>query len=433
MQELIENAYNKLKANKDGNVADYIPQLASVAPDKFAISFCSITGEQYDIGDVNDYFCIQSCSKPLSYCLARSLNEDLHKHVGYEPSGESFNAHILTRQGLPHNPMINAGAIMVATMIYPELEPADRFTKLQSFFNKLAGTENDIKFDMGVFLSEQYHADRNTSLAYFMRENNAYNKKPSQNDINNHLNLYFQACSLSLNSHLGSIIAATLANGGKCPITNEIVVEKNIVRDCMTLMFQCGMYEYSGQFAFEIGLPAKSGVSGCLFLVIPNIGGFCIWSPRLDDTGNTVRGLEFCRYFVKNTKNKFHIFHSITFQNDSSRFQVSQNKEILEQQLINAAADGDLDFIKSITKDVNLSCKDYDSRTPIHLAAGEGHYDIVEYLIDNNVEFEVKDRWGTTPLEEAIKGTQGFYSEEKKTMYEKIKELLENIKKKNSQ
>ena len=134
MQEIIEKLFNELKDLNEGNVADYIPELAKVDPNKFGISICKVDGQQIHVGDTNDYFCLQSCSKPLSYCIAHDImgRDELHKKVGYEPSGQAFNAFILNKSGLPHNPMINAGAIMVASQIGKGQEPSKRFNIIKT-------------------------------------------------------------------------------------------------------------------------------------------------------------------------------------------------------------------------------------------------------------------------------------------------------------
>ena len=160
--------------------------------------------------------------------------------------------------------------------------------------------------DNSVFLSEQHHADRNISLAYYMRENGAFHEQLFPNEISENLNLYFQQCSTTITCEMGAIISATLANGGLCPTSEEQVISENSVKDCLTLMYGCGMYDYSGEFAFEIGLPAKSGVSGCILLVIPNMMGICIWSPPLDEQGNSFKGIEFCKQLNKELN--LHIF-----------------------------------------------------------------------------------------------------------------------------
>ena len=314
LKDIITNIFENLINNNDGKVADYIPQLAAVDPNKFAISVCYVNGKSINLGDFKDNFCLQSCSKPLSYCIARELNNTdyIHQHVGYEPSGQAFNAFALNRDKVPHNPMINAGAIMISSLIEPNKEPSIRFETIRNFYQKMCGDIGSIGFDNSVFLSEKHHADRNISLAYYMRENHAFPKNVGPSEITNNLDLYFQCCSININCEMGSVIAATLANGGICPINGDRVFKEEITMDCLSLMYMCGMYDYSGQFAYEIGLPAKSGVSGCLFLVIPNEMGICIWSPKLDDLGNTVRGVQFCKQFTKLTNKKYHIFRNIT-------------------------------------------------------------------------------------------------------------------------
>jgi glutaminase len=419
----INKIYELLKNNNQGNVASYIPQLAEVDPKKFAISICFIDGKTINLGDYNDMFCMQSCSKPLSYCISRELNDlkDIHKHVGYEPSGQAFNAFTLNRQKIPHNPLINAGAIMIASLIEPKKEPSKRFETVKNFYQKMTGNNGNIGFDNSVFLSEKHHADRNISLAYYMRENKAFPENTGPSEISSHLDLYFQCCSININAKMGACIAATLANGGVCPQTGAKVFNEESTRDCLSLMYMCGMYDYSGQFAFEIGLPAKSGVSGCLLLVIPNKMGICIWSPRLDDLGNTVRGVEFCKMFTKKTNKKYHIFRTITKKN-------IENQSILENNLITACSNNDLEKVKELSKKININISDYDKRTPLHLSCSEGNLDIVKFLLENNCNKDVKDRWENTPLSDAMKGLeQNKDNPEKNNNYNEIIKLLQLI------
>ena len=440
LQELIDNLYSSTRGIEDGKVADYIPQLAKVDPNKYGISICDMKGQGYSVGDTNEQFCLQSCSKPLNYCLARSLNPDVHSHVGYEPSGRKFNSHVLNPDGLPHNPMINAGAIMVSSLIGADLEPSKRFELVKEFYEELSGgkgvgisrkdvnadikTDGSIGFDNTVFLSERHHADRNMSLAYYMRENGAFKDEPSPSDIQNCLDLYFQCCSVTINTDIGAIMAATLANGGVCPVSNKEVIDKAIVRDCLSLMYQCGMYDFSGQFAFKIGLPAKSGVSGCLLLVIPNVAGICIWSPPLDEMGNPVRGIEFCKQFVEKTHYKYHIFHSVTHSEEQGLIPEDNDSKV--QKLISAAAQGELERIRELVfQGVNLESSDYDGRTPLHLAAVNGHVNVVKYLVEYGVDKVVKDRWNNTPYDEANKIRTGFIEAEQKIPYDEICDVLE--------
>jgi len=416
LQVIINNIYNELKDNREGNVADYIPQLAKVDEDMFSISICDINGNIHNIGDYGEHFCVQSCSKPISYCIAREINNyNIHDHVGYEPSGQSFNAFILNKENLPHNPMINAGAMMVSSLIYPDKEPSARFEYIKDYYNKLSGNKGIIGFDNSTYLSEQHHADRNMSLAYYMRENNAYKDNITPSDLQNHLNLYFQSCSITINSEIGAIISSTLANGGICPVTNEYVFSKNITKDCLSLMYMCGMYDYSGQFAFKNGLPAKSGVSGCLLLVIPNICGICIWSPRLDSMGNSVKGVKFCELLNKYTDNKYHIFNIITENN------------ITDEQIIKSCSNGDLMLLEKYKDNINYNICDYDKRYPIHLASSNGHLNIVEYILSYNINIEVEDRWGNTPLKEVQQIISNMdENDDKLQIYKSIETLLIN-------
>lgn len=429
IKQLIQQIYEETQPQMGGKVADYIPQLAKVNPELFGVSVCFSNGEIFGLGDDNHYFCLQSCSKPLNYCISRqqfvstngkTLQEscDIHRFVGYEPSGQSFNSFILNKQGLPHNPMINAGAIMVSSLIKSQEEPAHRFGHIKDFYQKLAGNQEPVGFDNGVFLSEKHHADRNISLAYYMRENNAFPTYPTQSEIQDHLDLYFQCCSVTINAKMGSIISATLANGGVCPVSGERIIEQNIVKDCLSLMYGCGMYDFSGQFAFKIGLPAKSGVSGCLLLVVPGVCGICIFSPKLDEMGNTVRGVEFCRRFSEITQSKYHIFnHIMNYSGDVS--DESQDPSVRLGRFISAASQGDLSTVQKYIQEINPLEKDYDGRTALHLAAAEGHVGVVQLILQRIREIHQlveedpadtetlktlispKDRWGNTPQFEA--------------------------------
>jgi glutaminase len=406
-KNIVQKIYDNLKNTEGGRIADYIPELASVDPSLFGISICDINGNIYNFGDYDKHFCLQSCSKPLSYCIAYDEvgKNELHKCVGYEPSGQSFNAFILNKNGLPHNPMINSGAIMVSSQVGKKMEPGKRFNILKDKYSKLSG-DKKVGFDNSVFLSEQHHADRNISLAYYMRENGAFNEQLSPNEISENLNLYFQQCSTTITCEMGAIISSTLANGGLCPITNEQVISEHSVKDCLTLMYGCGMYDYSGEFAFEIGLPAKSGVSGCILLVIPNMAGICIWSPPLDEQGNSFKGIEFCKQLNKELD--LHIFHNII----SNKVNLLDSLNIRFLQL---CCDGKLKEVEQIINKVNVNFCDYDKRTSLHLASSEGHVEIVDLLIKHGASL-TEDRWGHSPIDEI--------SDKEGASFEKIRDLL---------
>ena len=417
--------YEKVRAVRSGSAADYIPQLDLKEPevDRFGVSLCSIDGQRYAIGDSQDYFTAQSISKAISYCLALEEHgpEYVHRFVGHEPSGATFNDLSLNKQHQPHNPMINAGGIMSGALIKLSEKRAlqnagksggldqrgfagDRFEYVMARWRALCGNEAP-RFSTSVFLSERETADRNYALAYFMREKQAF---PEGADLHDVLEFYIQCCAIEVNTDLMSVIAATLANWGICPVTGERVFKAETVRCCLTMMSSCGLYDFSGEFAFAIGLPAKSGVSGAIMVVVPNVMGFCVWSPRLDEIGNSVRGIEFCRQLVD--RFNLHNFDSVTGGSGKKdpRLNPIQQKARLVNEMILAASKGDLGALQDqLRRGSALSCQDYDMRTPLHLAAAENQTRVVQFFIDQAVRAPLSiglnpvDRWGGTPLDDA--------------------------------
>ncbi|MEO1436496.1 MAG: glutaminase A [Bacteroidota bacterium] len=398
-KELTE-IFTKVKANTEGQVAQYIPQLARVNPEQFAMSICTVDGQQFSIGDSGKAFCLQSSCKPINYCLAIEEHGEklVHQHVGREPSGHSFNELSLNKNHLPHNPMINAGAIMCLSLVENQKKLYHRFEKVSNTWSALCGNRT-IGFNNSVYQSERLTADRNFALAYFMREHQAF---PANTDLAETLEFYFQACSIESCTADTAIAAATLANAGINPLTGNCVFGETTVQHCLSLMLSCGMYDFSGEFAFKVGLPAKSGVSGVILLVIPNVAGISIWSPRLDELGNSVRGIEFCQDLVD--RFNFHNYDSLrkstSKKNPRLRRQEGNVNKVVS--LIWAASNGDLEELNRLAAEgVNLGIADYDGRTALHLAAAEKQKEALEFLISQGVDLEPKDRWGGTPLSEA--------------------------------
>ncbi|XP_017769989.1 PREDICTED: glutaminase kidney isoform, mitochondrial isoform X2 [Nicrophorus vespilloides] len=401
----IEEIYWKCKDNTDGKVASYIPQLARMSPNYWGVSICTIDGQKFSIGDVNVPFTLQSCSKPLTYAIALDqLGADaVHAYVGQEPSGRNFNELILDHNKKPHNPMINAGAILVCallkTLVKPEMTLAEKFDFTMKNFERLAGGE-DFGFNNAVFLSEREAADRNYALGFYMREHKCFPLKTSFREC---MDFYFQCCSMEANCDTVAVMAATLANAGICPLTEEKVLGPESVRDVLSLMHSCGMYDYSGQFAFKVGLPAKSGVCGGMLVVIPNVMGICTWSPGLDNLGNSCRGVQFCEELVK--KFNFHRYDNLTHASNKTdpRRHKFETKGLNIVNLLFCAASGDITALRRHKlSGMDMTLSDYDGRTALHLAAAEGHVESVEFLLSYcQVPYNVKDRWGNTPLEEA--------------------------------
>ncbi len=400
----LTSLFDVTKLNTSGKVADYIPQLGRVDPKHFAVSVCTTDGQRLSLGEGNVPFCIQSVCKPINYCIAlEEFGADVvHRHVGREPSGIGFNSLVLNAHGLPHNPLINAGAIMTCSLIRPQLEMADRFDTVIDTWRRLGGN-GFVGFNNAVYLSERQTADRNFALGYFMREKQAF---PKGTNLIDTLEFYFQCCSIETPSDVMSVVAATLANGGICPLTGERVLGNDTVKNCLSLMSSCGMYDFSGEFAFVVGLPAKSGVGGGLMVVVPNLLGLCIWSPALDDIGNSVRGVEFCKRLVSTFN--FHVYDSLASsasQKSDPRQKRLYNRVDAITALCYAAATGDVKEIRQmIARGVDINAADYDGRTAMHLAASEGFAGVVRLLIARGAHVNPRDRWGNTPLGDARSG-----------------------------
>ncbi len=393
--------FEKAAENHDGNVADYIPQLGRVDPEYFGLAITTIDGQRLALGDSNIPFCVQSVSKPFNYCFAlEELGEDIvHQHMGCEPSGVSFNELSLSARGTPHNPMINAGGIMSSALIKQCDPVADRFDYVASMWTRLAGGQRP-GFSNATYLSERATADRNFALGYSMRERRAF---PEQSNLIENLEFYFQCCSLETTAETLSVVAATLANGGLCPLTGDQVLHQHTVQSCLSLMLSCGMYDYSGEWAFRIGLPAKSGVSGVVLTVVPGVMGICTWAPRLDLQGNSVRGIDFNRRLVE--KFNFHVYDGLgkgaTHKIDP-RINVDAGARQLIVDMCWAASEGDCEGLRRlIIQGANADAPDYDGRTPMHLAASEGRREAVAYLLRLGARPDPIDRWGNTPAADA--------------------------------
>ncbi|XP_043548805.1 glutaminase a isoform X2 [Chiloscyllium plagiosum] len=398
----IDGLYENAKKMSGGKVADYIPQLAKFSPDLWGVSLCTVDGQRHSVGDTKVPFCLQSCVKPLKYAVSvHDLGTDyVHKYVGKEPSGLRFNKLFLNEEDKPHNPMVNAGAIVVTSLIKQGVSNAEKFDYVTQFLNRMAGNEY-VGFNNATFQSERESGDRNFAIGYYLKEKKCF---PEGSDMTGVLDFYFQLCSIEVTCESASVMAATLANGGICPITGERVLSPEAVRNTLSLMHSCGMYDFSGQFAFHVGLPAKSGVSGGILLVVPNVMGIMCWSPPLDKLGNSVRGIQFCQDLV--SLFNFHNYDNLRHfakKHDPRR----EGGEVRVKSVINllfAAYTGDVSALRRFALSaMDMEQRDYDSRTALHVAAAEGHVEVVHFLLEAcKVNPFPKDRWGNTPVDEAI-------------------------------
>ncbi|MDB5716801.1 MAG: hypothetical protein JWM38_228 [Sphingomonas bacterium] len=269
-----------------GAPATYIPELGKADPGLFGIALATVDGTIYTAGDAGHRFTIQSISKAFVYAhaLDRLGREEVLRHVGVEPTGESFNSISLDQvHNRPFNPMVNAGAIATAELIEGDSAEARR-AALAALMARFAGRQ--LKLDEAVYLSEKATGHRNRAIAWMMLNSGMITRDPEEV-----LDLYFRQCSLLVDCRDLAVMGATIANDGVNPRTGARALARNHVPDVLTVMNMCGMYNYAGQWSYEIGLPAKSGVSGAILLVIPGQAGIAIYSPPIDGNGNSVRGV----------------------------------------------------------------------------------------------------------------------------------------------
>ncbi|MEO0433646.1 MAG: glutaminase A [Cyanobacteria bacterium J06656_5] len=288
LQAFLEKLHHTYGATDEGQVAAYIPELSKANPDWFGISVVTTDGQAFNVGDTAQKFTIQSISKIFSYGLALEDHgrEVLLEKVGVEPTGDPFNSMIRLDEGShrPYNPMINAGAIATTSLLTGD-SPTDKLNRLLTMFERYTG--QDVFIDMPTFMSERATGHRNRAMAHLMLNFGMIDK-----DIDAALDLYFQQCAVMVTCGDLATMAATLANHGKNPITQTQAVNEDYVRDLLSIMYTCGMYNRAGEWAYRVGIPAKSGVSGGILAVIPGKAGIATFSPPIDPNGNSVRGLQ---------------------------------------------------------------------------------------------------------------------------------------------
>ena len=283
---ILQEIYLELKSLSTlGNVATSIPELSKVNPNKFGMHLTTIDGEDFGIGDSNEKFSIQSVSKALTVALAFSfLDEEIWKRVGVEPSGSSFNSLIQLEyeKGIPRNPFINAGAIVIADMLVTHLQnPKQDFLD----FVRIISGSSTIDFNLKVAQSEKDTRFRNAALANFLKSfGNIHN------DVETVLDFYFHQCSIEMTCKELANSFYFFANEGKTKAGKQVLSQSQVKR-LNALMQTCGFYDESGEFTYRVGLPGKSGIGGGIAALFPKIFVVATWSPRLNEKGNSELGM----------------------------------------------------------------------------------------------------------------------------------------------
>ncbi len=288
LQALLDGIVAELAERRgEGKVADYIPQLAKVDPHQFGIAVTTVDGKVYEAGDAAVPFSIQSISKVFMLTLALGkVGEALWRRVGREPSGTAFNSIVQLEHehGIPRNPFINAGAIVICDLVLAGYKPKEAIGEFLRFVRSLAD-DDTITIDRAVAQSETATGYRNYALANFMRSFNNL-----QHDVDHVLGVYFHQCALAMTCRQLSRAGLFLAARGADPIGGYSVVSEKRARRINALMLTCGHYDGSGDFAFHVGLPGKSGVGGGIMAIAPGKASIAVWSPGLNKVGNSALG-----------------------------------------------------------------------------------------------------------------------------------------------
>ena len=301
-QEVIEDVYNAVKSIDDaGNLASYIPELANVDSSSFAVHISTVDGYHFGIGNYQDKFSIQSIAKVLSLSLAyRILGEALWNRLGVEPSGNAFNSlvQLELENGIPRNPFINAGALVVSDILLSNLD-----NPKQDFLDFVKGLSNnpDLSYSPRIAASEKNIGYRNIAVCNIIKDYGNIENDPS--DV---LDFYFNLCSLEMNCKELSNLFLFLANDGQTMTNNQQIISKSQTKRINALMQTCGFYDESGEFSFKVGLPGKSGVGGGIIAVHPKEYTIVVWSPKLNEKGNSYKGMRFLEEFT--TRSESSIF-----------------------------------------------------------------------------------------------------------------------------
>jgi glutaminase len=304
IQTYLEDLHRRIANQHSGELASYIPELTKANPDWFGICLVTLDGVAYSVGDSAQTFTIQSISKPFVYATAladRGRDYVLGK-VGVEPSGDAFNSISLNPQtGAPFNPMINAGAIATASLVAGDT-PEAQWRRIESSMSTFVG--RDLGVDESVYHSESETGFRNRAIAWMLKNFGIIDGEPMAS-----LENYFRQCSVLVDCRDLAFMAATLANGGVHPVTGKRALPTEHVERVLSVMATCGMYDYAGSWLYEVGMPAKSGVGGGIIAVLPGRFGIGIFSPRLDEKGNSVRGIEACKQLSHDFS--LHVFNHV--------------------------------------------------------------------------------------------------------------------------
>ena len=420
LARFLAHCHADFSKDDSGEVASYIPELALADPHHFGIAATTVDGFVYEVGDSTVEFTIQSISKAFVFALALDEvgAEKVEAVVGVEPSGDAFNSIRLGADNRPFNPMVNAGAIACVGLIC-ESDADGAFERVRTTLGRFAGRRLEV--DEPTFRSERESGDRNRAIAYLLRNHGIL-----QGDVDKVLDLYFRQCSLRVSARDLSVMAATLANKGRNPLTDEQVASSYAVARTLSVMTSAGMYDSAGSWVYRVGIPAKSGVGGGIVAALPSQLGLGTYSPRIDDQGNSVRGLRTCE--ALSTHFGLHMLNRVgdvqtciaagydVGSVSSRRTRPAREQAILEAhheecailELTGALSFANMEYIsrrvRSLRRDLKHLILDFRRVPSISDAALRLLADIFEDLTQGRVEMVFSGIPKGTPAEQSLRG-----------------------------
>ncbi|XP_062856773.1 glutaminase liver isoform, mitochondrial [Trichomycterus rosablanca] len=379
---------------------------------KWGASICTVDGQRLSLGDCNEPCVLAEIARPLIYGLTvDQLGIDhVHRHVGLEEYSKYHSPFTLSKQGVPHSPLIETGAIICASLLQQlsvrsVTEEEETYEFVLNILRKLCNKEH-ASLNCTSYQNLRKDIIRLHALSFYLQEKKCF---PNNVDINATLDLLLQCLSTEVTCESGAAVAATLANGGLCPMSGDQVLSASAVRSTLSIMQVAGMNDYSRIFHFKTSVPAKSSSSGVVLIVVPGVLGITCWSPELDAHGNSWRAVHFCEELV--SAFQLHSFDIRTpFRQVLSYRQWKVESEGYQiMNILLAAYRGDTQSLRRyFLSGADMNAVDYDGRAALHVAASEGNLEVIRFLLENTgAKCTLKDRWGNTALQEALRCGQG--------------------------
>ncbi|XP_023669625.2 glutaminase liver isoform, mitochondrial isoform X1 [Paramormyrops kingsleyae] len=373
---------------------------------KWGVSICTVDGQRLSLGDCMEPFLLEALSWPFVYGMAvDQLGVDyVHRYVGVEEFSKYDSPFTLTKQGMPHSPLIVTGAIITASLLQlPARVEAEeeKYDSVLNTFRRLCNKEHT-NLNCTSYQNLKKESVRLHSLSFYLQEKKCF---PESVDINAAVDLIQQCSSTEVTCESGAVMAATLANGGLCPLSGDQVLSPSSARAMLSMMQVAGMNDYSRLFHFKTSVPAKSSKSGSLLVAVPGVLGIMCWSPELDAFANSWKAVHFCEELVSTFQ--LHSFDIRTpFRQVVAYRQWKAESEGYQiMNILLAAYRGDVQSLRRyFLSGVDMNAVDYDGRSALHIAASQGQTEAAKFLIENaGASISVRDRWGTTPLQDAVR------------------------------